>query len=264
MPNEEQKPEVLKARIREKYNAIADELDDPFDEADEYPEDARYETLTGRIGDTDSARGRGRPTEHAQLQIGETVLDLGSGLGLDAFVAGRQVGASGRVIGVDMSPAMVRRARQAAEKMGFDNVDFRIGELEELPVTTDSIDVAVSNCVLNLVPDKQQALREIRRVLRPGGRLALADVVSERTLPEAVREAAEDYAGCITGALTKDDYLALVQEVGFADVQVVEQRPLELPDDVLCPHLSDEDLASFRSSGAALLSVTVLGRKPEA
>jgi len=173
--------------------------------------------------------GCGNPVALASLQPGEMVLDLGSGAGFDCFLAAKRVGADGRVIGIDMTPEMVSRARENAEKGGFRNVEFRLGEIEHLPVERDSVDVIISNCVINLVPDKKKAFAEAYRVLRPGGRLMVSDIVLVGELPERVRQSVEAYIGCLSGAMKKEGYLAAIRAAGFTqvDVQGEEAFPLD-------------------------------------
>ena len=168
--------------------------------------------------------GCGNPLAHAGVKPGETVLDLGSGAGIDAFLASREVGAEGRVIGVDMTPSMISRARQNAAKGGYRNVEFRLGEIENLPVADGSVDVIISNCVINLSPDKPRVFAEAFRALKPGGRLVVSDLVLTRPIPDAVRKSIEAYVGCIAGASSREDYLRLVREGGFDDVTVLEER----------------------------------------
>ncbi len=168
--------------------------------------------------------GCGNPLAHADPQPGEVVLDLGAGAGMDAFLAARAVGPTGRAIGVDMTPAMLEKARANAARAGVTNVDFRLGEIEHLPVADASVDIVISNCVINLSPAKDQVFREAFRVLRHGGRMVVSDLVLVRPLSEAVRKSVEAYVGCVAGASMKDDYLRLAREAGFADVEVVEQR----------------------------------------
>ncbi len=260
--------ETLKTQVREKYHRLAEGAEGAESSccgagAGGACMSESYAGIDGYAAEADLSLGCGLPTEHARLQSGETVLDLGSGAGVDAFVARGAVGPEGRVVGVDFAEAMVEKARRNAGELGCDNVASRPGEIEALPVEDDSIDVAVSNCVLNLVPDKRRAFREIFRVLRPGGRFCISDIVSTGPLPEGVREAAELYAGCVAGALPKDEYLRVTEAAGFTDGTVAKERALTLPDEVLRPHLSGEHVAAFRASGAGLLSGTVVGTKPE-
>ncbi len=169
---------------------------------------------------TDASLGCGNPTAIASLRPGETVLDLGSGGGIDCFIAARQVGPTGHIIGLDMTPEMLRLANANKAKIGADNVEFRRGEIEHMPVDTASVDVIISNCVINLSPDKDAVFAEAFRVLKPGGRLAVSDIVTRGTLPEAMRRSIEAWAGCIAGALDEDEYLDKIRNAGFADVRV--------------------------------------------
>jgi arsenite methyltransferase len=223
-----------------------------------------YAGLAGYMAEADLGLGCGLPTRHAGIRDGDVVLDLGSGAGIDAFVARRSVGERGRVIGVDMTEAMVARARTNAARLGYGNVEFRLGEIEHLPVRDDSVDVVISNCVLNLVPDKAQAFAETLRVLKPGGHFCVSDVVATGALPEGICSAAALYVGCVAGAMPEADYLAVIGQAGFRDVGIVERKPIPLPDEVLREHLSEPELLAFRASGVGLLSVTVLGAKPGA
>jgi arsenite methyltransferase len=165
--------------------------------------------------------GCGNPVALASLKEGETVLDLGSGAGFDCFLAARQVGKSGRVIGVDMTPEMIEKARANARKSDYTNVEFRLGEIENLPAADSSADVIISNCVINLAPDKKRVFKEAFRVLKPGGRMMVSDIVLTRALPEAVKESVEAYVGCIAGASLESDYLAAIKAVGFQDIEIV-------------------------------------------
>jgi len=167
--------------------------------------------------------GCGNPIALAEVKLGETVLDLGSGAGVDAFLAAREVGPMGHVIGVDMTPAMIDRARENATKGDYSNVEFRLGEIEHLPVPDASVDVIVSNCVVNLSPEKDRVFREAFRVLKPGGRMLVSDLVLEKPLPEETRESIEAYVGCIAGASLKEDYLRLIREAGFQEVKILRE-----------------------------------------
>lgn len=221
-----------------------------------------YKGVDGYLPDADLGLGCGLPTQHAGIKEGDAVLDLGAGAGIDAFVARRIVGKSGHVIGVDMTPEMIERARQNAAKLGYENVEFRFGELENLPVQADSVDVVVSNCVLNLVPDKARAFGEIYRVLRPAAHFCVSDIVANGELSEPIRHAAALYVGCIAGALPQGHYLRLIEEAGFEEIEVAETKPIELPDDVLARHIDESQAAEFQRSGVSVQSITVRARKP--
>jgi SAM-dependent methyltransferase len=223
-----------------------------------------YAGLAGYVSEADLGLGCGVPTRHAGIEEGDVVLDLGSGAGIDAFIARRSVGEAGRVIGVDMTDAMIARARANAKKLGYGNVEFRLGEIEHLPVEDDAVDVVISNCVLNLVPDKAKAFSETWRVLKPGGHFCVSDIIATGALPDGIRRAAALYVGCVAGAMPETDYLAVIRKVGFSDVRIAERKPVPLPDEALREHLSEHELSAFRGSGVGLLSVTVLGTKPRA
>ncbi len=222
-----------------------------------------YSQLTGYVADADLGLGCGLPTEYAQIKKGETVLDLGSGAGNDCFVARSIVGETGKVIGVDMTEVMIEKAKRNAQKLGYDNVEFRLGEIEDLPLASNRVDVVVSNCVLNLVPDKEKAFAETFRVLKPGGHFSISDIVLSGQLPEGLQQDAAMYAGCVSGAIQREEYLDIVRKAGFVNIQVQKQRRITLPDDILLQYLSPEDLESFKDSGTGIFSVTVYAEKPE-
>ena len=190
------------------------------------------------------------------------VIDLGSGAGNDCFVARKETGETGKVIGIDFTPEMIERARINAEKLGFHNIEFRQGDIEKMPVTSNVADVVVSNCVLNLVPDKQKAINEIFRVLKPGGHFSISDVVLVGELPDKIKNAAEMYAGCISGALQKDVYLQLVKINGFTNITVQKEKAIVVPDDILNQYLSKEEIQAFKDSGTGIYSITVYAEKP--
>jgi arsenite methyltransferase len=215
-----------------------------------------YARLEGYAPEADLSLGCGVPTAFASLRPGEVVVDLGSGAGNDAFIAARAVGAEGRVIGVDMTPEMISRARANAEKLGARNVEFRLGEIEALPVGDAEADVVISNCVLNLVPDKRRAFSEIHRILRPGGRFTVSDIVVDGDLPEAVRKSAEMWAGCVAGAIRKEEYLSIAAQTGF-EVRVEKERPIEIPEEAVAAVLGGTPL----SEPVRILSITVQGRR---
>lgn len=208
----------------------------------------RAEDLAGLPASvTGVSLGCGNPVGLAEVQPGETVLDLGSGGGIDCFLAARRVGPAGRVIGVDMTPEMVRLARANARQLAAENVEFRLGEIEHLPVDPGTVDLVISNCVVNLAPDKGAVFREVYRVLRPGGRLVIADTVASRSVPAALRERLDLWGQCISGALDRETYLATLREAGFARIEVLAEHDLARGD-------LDGDLA--------LLSLTVRACKP--
>lgn len=221
-----------------------------------------YVGIAGHVADADLGLGCGLPVEHAGIRAGDTVLDLGSGAGNDVFVARHETGASGRVIGVDMTPEMIARARSNGDKLGYDNVEFRLGEIEHLPVDGGSIDVVVSNCVLNLVPDKRAAFAEIHRVLKPGARFCISDIVSSEPLPDWTLEIAALYAGCVAGAVPVDDYLGLIADAGFGAVEVVKARRIDIPEEIVARYADSDQLAAVRSRDLHVLSITVTGIKP--
>ena len=221
-----------------------------------------YTQLEGYNPDADLGLGCGLPTEFAHIKAGDTVIDLGSGAGNDCFVARAVTGESGKVIGIDMTEAMIAKARINADNRGFNNVEFRLGDIENLPVADNHADVVVSNCVLNLVPDKKRAFSETFRVLKPGGHFSISDIVIEGSLPDGLLKAGEMYAGCVAGAIQKEDYLNVIAEAGFVNVEVQKQKQILLPDDILLNFLSEEEVALFKKSGTGIYSITVYGQKP--
>ncbi len=220
-----------------------------------------YSQLEGYQADADLGLGCGLPTEHAKMKEGDTVVDLGSGAGNDAFIARKVVGASGRVIGIDFTPEMIQKARENVVKSGFNNIEFRLGDIEDMPITGNVADVIVSNCVLNLVPNKHKVFSEIYRILKPGGHFSIADIVLEGNLPPKWKEIAELYAGCVSGAIQKDEYLGIIREAGFSNIEIQKEKEIILPDDVLRNYLSDEEIAEFRDSNCKIQSMTVYAGK---
>lgn len=221
-----------------------------------------YTELKGYNPDADLKLGCGIPTEFAKIKAGNVVVDLGSGAGNDAFVARALVGESGRVIGIDMTEPMIQKARRNLEKLGYRNVEFKLGEIEEMPLEDGIADVVVSNCVLNLVPDKEKAFTEIFRILKEGAHFSISDVVLSKSLPDGLRKAAEMYAGCVAGAILKADYLALIKEQGFTNVTVQIEKPIFVPDDVLAKYLSEQEIKTLKAEGSIIRSITVYGEKP--
>ena len=220
-----------------------------------------YAKLPGYVADADLGLGCGLPTEYAQIKEGDTVIDLGSGAGNDVFVARRIVGDKGRVIGIDFTEAMIERARKNNDKLGFKNVEFRLGEIESMPVTSNYANVIVSNCVLNLVPNKHRAFSEIFRVMKAGGHFSISDIVLTAELPASIKEVAEMYAGCVSGAIQQQDYLSIIQEAGFSNVRIQNEKPVFIPDEVLSKYLSSGELEGFRNKPAVIKSITVYAEK---
>ncbi|RYZ56332.1 MAG: arsenite methyltransferase [Sphingobacteriales bacterium] len=223
-----------------------------------------YTTLEGYNPDADLGLGCGLPTQFAKIQPGQTVIDLGSGAGNDVFVARKEVGDAGKVIGIDFTPAMIEKARANAEKLGYNNVEFRQGDIEKMPVTANVADVVVSNCVLNLVPNIDGVFKEVFRVLKPGGHFSISDVVLVGDLPENLRSAAEMYAGCVSGAIQKQEYLDLIQQNNFTNITVQKEKQIVVPDDILSAYLTPDELATFKQSGTGIFSITVFAEKPKA
>lgn len=221
-----------------------------------------YTGIQGYNPDADLALGCGLPTQYAGIKPGDVVFDLGSGAGNDCFVARHETGNSGKVIGVDFTPAMIEKARSNAEKLGYTNVEFIEGDIEELPVANDTVDVVVSNCVLNLVPDKEKAFAEMFRVIKPGGHFSVSDVVLKGELPVALKSAAEMYAGCVSGAIQKDKYLNHIFMAGFQKLSIQKEKEIVLPDDILSDYLTPSEIATYRNSGNGIYSVTVSAEKP--
>jgi len=222
-----------------------------------------YSTLGGYNPDADLGLGCGLPTQFAKIKKGDTVVDLGSGAGNDCFVAREETGDTGRVIGIDFTPAMVDKARANAAKLGFSNVEFLQGDIEKMPLADNVADVIVSNCVLNLVPDKDAVFQEIFRTLKPGGHFSISDIVLVGDLPEALQKDAEMYAGCVSGAIQKDKYLELIHQNGFNWVTIQKQKSIVIPDDILKNYLNDAELAQFKSGQTGIFSITVFAKKPE-
>src|SRR6201996_3603678 len=209
-----------------------------------------YMQIEGYAADADLGLGCGLPTQFAKIKKGDVVIDLGSGAGNDAFIARAETGEAGKVIGIDFTEAMINKARTNAEKLGFNNVEFRYGDIEKMPVSANMADVIVSNCVLNLVPNKDAVIKDIYRVLKPGGHFSISDVVLIGTLPEGLRKSAEMYSGCVSGAIQKEVYLELISQNGFKNISIQKEKVITLPADILKEHLSDDALTEFQSKGA--------------
>jgi SAM-dependent methyltransferase len=266
------KPEDLKLVVKDRYAEIATTMDSASSCCG--PQSTccgstytvmsdDYKGIEGYAPDADLGLGCGLPTEHAGIDTGMTVLDLGSGAGNDAFIAATLTGPEGSVIGVDMTPEMIERANVNKGKLGAKNVDFRLGEIENMPVDTASVDVVISNCVLNLVPEKRRAFAEIARVLKPGAHFCVSDIVLEGEIPASLQQIAELYAGCVSGAIQKPDYLGLISEAGFVDVQVVKEKVIHIPEATLQALTASLPEHERSMLGARLLSITVKGWLPK-
>jgi SAM-dependent methyltransferase len=221
-----------------------------------------YSTVQGYNPEADLGLGCGLPTEFARMKEGDTVIDLGSGAGNDCFVARKLVGVSGKVIGIDFTEAMISKARVNAERLGLNNVEFRHGDIEEMPATANVADVVISNCVLNLVPDKLQVFSEIFRVLKQKGHFSISDIVLEGELPDHLNQVAELYAGCISGAVQKQEYLDIIRQTGFVNIGIQKEKSILIPDDILLQYISPAGLDQWKSSGAGIYSITVYAEKP--
>ncbi len=221
-----------------------------------------YSETGGYVEDADLGLGCGLPTQFAKIKKGDTVIDLGSGAGNDCFVARHETGAEGKVIGIDFTPIMIEKARANAEKLGFNNVEFREGDIDAMPVSNNVADVIVSNCVLNLVPNKQKVIGEIFRTLKPGGHFSISDIVLVGNLPDALKEDAEMYAGCVAGAIQKTEYLQFIEDAGFQNIQIQKEKPIVIPNDILEKYLSEEEVKTFNNAGTGIFSITVYAEKP--
>ena len=264
----------LKTLVKEKYSQIANQsLDQNLSsccgatasccDSEVYSIMADdYTKLEGYNPDADLGLGCGVPTQYAQINEGDTVIDLGSGAGNDAFIVRRIVGEKGKVIGIDFSEAMIAKARANVDKLGFNNIEFRQGDIEQMPVGANKADVIISNCVLNLVPNKQNVFKEIFRVLKPKAHFSISDIVLVGTLPDKLKQAAEMYAGCVSGAIEKDEYLDLIKKTGFTNITLQKEKKIIIPDNILLQFINEEELNEFKQSNPGIYSITVYAEKP--
>src|SRR5690554_1772173 len=267
------KAEDLKLVVKEKYGAIAGQsslLEQPqgccgpsgcCGELEFSMLGDEYTGVAGYNPDADLGLGCGLPTEFADLKNGNSVLDLGSGAGNDCFVARSLVGDTGKVIGLDFSEEMLEKANLNLQKTSYNNIEFIVGDIENIPLTGSIFDVVISNCVLNLVPDKHRAFEEIYRVLKPGGHFCISDVVLYGSLPEELKEAAELYVGCVSGAVLKDDYVNIIKQPGFKNIEIKKEKPINIPDSVLTKYLDVTGINTFRQSNNGIFSITISGVK---
>lgn len=267
--------ETIKKMVKEKYAAIASQSQEQNsasccgatssccggDEVYNIMADD-YTKLEGYNPDADLGLGCGLPTEYAKMKEGDVVIDLGSGAGNDAFIARRIVGEKGKVLGIDFTEEMIAKARINTEKLGYHNVEFRQGDIESMPVTANYADVIVSNCVLNLVPNKYKVISEVFRVLKPGGHFSISDIVLEGELPQRWREVAELYAGCVSGAIQKQVYLEIIEQAGFKNVTVQKDKTIVVPDAILANYLSAEEIEKYKQGTTRITSITVYAEKP--
>ncbi len=262
----------LKALVKEKYAAIAEQSKEDnassccgaggcSTEVYNIMTDD-YTHLKGYNADADLGLGCGLPTAFAKIKEGDTVIDLGSGAGNDCFVARAATGPLGKVIGIDFTEPMIAKARINAEKLNYQNVEFRLGDIEQMPVSANIADVVVSNCVLNLVPNKFNVLSEVFRVLKPGGHFSISDIVLEGQLPSQLQQAAEMYAGCVSGAVQKNVYMELIEATGFTNITIQKSKEIIIPDDILINYLNKDEIELFRNSGMGIYSITVYADKP--
>lgn len=261
----------LKDIVKESYSKVADQTKDynvatccgttavTDENCSIMAED--YSSLSGYHEDADLGLGCGLPTQYAKINEGDTVIDLGSGAGNDAFIARHETGPTGKVLGIDFTPAMIQKARINADKRGFNNVEFREGDIDNMPVAENTADVVVSNCVLNLVPNKQKVMDEMYRVLKPGGHFSVSDIVLRGTLPKGLINDSEMYAGCVSGAIEMDEYIEAIKNAGFKNVEIQKEKIIQLPDDILLKYLSNSQIEELKERKTGIFSITVYGEK---
>lgn len=266
-------PSQLKELVKEKYGQIADQSKtvnetsccgagscstlDYTVMADDYTK------LEGYAAEANLGLGCGLPTQHALIKPGDTIVDLGSGAGNDCFVARSLTGESGQVIGVDFTERMIEKARSNARNLGYTNVEFRQGDIENLPLGGGIADVVVSNCVMNLVPNKKQAFSETFRILKTGGHFSISDIVLSGELPEGIQKSAEMYAGCVSGAIQKADYLSIIEKAGFKNISIQKEKRINLPDEILSDYLDRVEIEKFKTGSTGIFSITVYAEKPD-
>lgn len=261
----------IKETVKEKYSIIVEEnqpngcgcgcgSDFTFpDGSKDFSKD--YTSLKGYVKDADYSLGCGIPTTFVSVKEGDTVVDLGSGAGNDTFVARSLVGETGRVIGIDFTEAMIRKAEVNNTKLGYNNVEFRLGDIENIPIEDNTSDVVISNCVMNLVPDKEKAFSEVYRIMNEDGKFSISDIVISGNLPDKLRASAELYVGCVAGAIDKQKYIDTIENAGFNNVKIVEEKKYILPEKLLKQYLNQEEYNLYKNSDAEILSITVYGEK---
>jgi ubiquinone/menaquinone biosynthesis C-methylase UbiE len=220
-----------------------------------------YDGIKGHVADADLGLGCGVPTEYAGIKEGDTVVDFGSGAGNDVFIARSITGETGKVIGIDFTPAMIQKANKNNEKLGYKNVEFKLGEIENIPLENSTVDVVISNCVLNLVPDKVKAFSEIYRILNTGGHFCVSDIVLKGGLPAELKKSAELYAGCVAGAIQQEEYIAIIKKTGFSNIGIKTTKRTEIPEEILKEYLNPSQVKEFKEKGAGIFSITVSAEK---
>lgn len=266
-------PQELKELVKEKYALIAEQSKTDNETSccgatgcctiDSAIMTDDYSNLNGYVAEADLGLGCGLPTEFAKIKPGDVVVDLGSGAGNDAFVARSVVGEAGKVIGIDFTDRMIEKARTNAAKLNFTNIEFRQGDIENMPLAGGIADVVVSNCVLNLVPDKAQAFAETFRILKNKGHFSVSDIVLVGDLPDGLRKSAEMYAGCVAGAIQKDEYLSIITKAGFINTIIQKEKRIVLPDDILKNYLTADEIHDYKSGKTGIFSITVYAEKPD-
>jgi len=270
--NNHETAEQLKEIVREKYSQIAQQSKEQnetgccgagcCDTVDYVVMAEDYSKLPGYEKNADLGLGCGLPTEFAMIKTGDTVVDLGSGAGNDCFVARSLTGEQGKVIGIDFTEKMIEKARANAIRLGYSNVEFRQGDIENMPLAGAVADVVVSNCVLNLVPNKQQAFAETFRVLKKGGHFSVSDIVLSGDIPAGLKKSAEMYAGCVAGAISLDEYLGIIRQAGFTEVKIQKSKRIHLPEEILTQYLTPTEIEAFTTGEPGIFSVTIYAEKP--
>jgi len=268
--NSEQK---IKKMVKEKYGAIAQQTKKynqisccgsrrGYSNVEFSITSEDYTKLPGYVPDADLALGCGLPTKYARIKRGNTVVDLGSGAGNDCFIARSITGDTGRVIGIDMTEAMTAKAKTNASKYGFENVEFRLGDIDNMPIENNTADVVVSNCVMNLVPNKKKAFSETFRIMKSGGHFSISDIVLKGELTDELRKEAALYAGCISGAVQKEEYLQIIRDTGFIKITVKKERKIDILNYILAKFLTIDQLSEYDKSHVGIFSITVNAEKP--
>jgi arsenite methyltransferase len=270
--NTNQSSEQLKEIVKEKYGQIADQPKETNETSccgsgccttvDYAVMSDDYTEVEGYAPEADLGLGCGLPTEFAKIIEGNTVVDLGSGAGNDAFIARSIVGESGKVIGIDFTERMIEKAKINAQKLNYTNVEFRQGDIENIPLAGLVADVVVSNCVMNLVPNKKQAFAETFRILKKGGHFSVSDIVLVGELPEGLKKSAEMYAGCVSGAIQKEEYLSIIREAGFENMTIQKEKVINLPAEILKDYLKPEEITAYQQGKSGIYSITVYAEKP--